>query len=94
MLVFLRHGRTPNNANALLQGQEDSPLDDVGFEQARRAGDFLRRDFAIDRVLTSQLTRTKQSTRRRRGSAVCPVTSTTAGPRSTSASTTCGPSAR
>ncbi len=61
MLIFLRHGRTPNNANALLQGQEDSPLDEVGFEQARRAGEYLRSIHRIDRAQTSHLTRTHQT---------------------------------
>ncbi len=61
MLILLRHGRTPNNAEARLQGQFDSPLDDVGRDQAARAGDYLRQRFEIDRVVTSSLTRTRQT---------------------------------
>lgn len=61
MLIFLRHGRTPNNAQARLQGQEDAPLDDVGFAQAAAAGDYIRERWNIDRVVRSSLTRTAQT---------------------------------
>ena len=61
MLILLRHGRTPNNAQARLQGQFDSPLDDVGVEQARRAGSYIRRRWDIDTVVTSSLTRTRET---------------------------------
>lgn len=61
MLIFLRHGRTPNNAQARLQGQEDAPLDDVGFAQSRAAGEYIRERWQIDRVVRSSLTRTAQT---------------------------------
>lgn len=61
MLIFLRHGRTPNNADARLQGQLDSPLDEVGRTQSRRAGDYIRRRWDIDRVVMSSLQRTAQT---------------------------------
>lgn len=58
VLIFLRHGRTPNNADARLQGQLDSPLDEVGREQARRAGAAIGQRWKVDRVITSSLRRT------------------------------------
>ncbi len=61
MLIFLRHGRTPNNADARLQGQHDSPLDELGREQARRVGESIRGRWDIDRVVTSSLRRTAQT---------------------------------
>ena len=61
VLILLRHGRTPNNADARLQGQLDSPLDEVGRAQARRAGEVLRQRWDVDRVITSSLQRTRQS---------------------------------
>jgi broad specificity phosphatase PhoE len=61
VLIFLRHGRTPNNADARLQGQIDSPLDEVGREQARRAGRAIRNRWDVNRVITSSLRRTSQS---------------------------------
>ena len=60
-LIFLRHGRTQTNATARLQGRLDSPLDDVGIMQAKRAGEGLRARFAVDRVVTSNLVRTRQT---------------------------------
>jgi glucosyl-3-phosphoglycerate phosphatase len=36
-LVLVRHGRTAWNAEGRFQGQADPPLDDLGWEQARRA---------------------------------------------------------
>jgi broad specificity phosphatase PhoE len=61
MLILLRHARTPNNAQARLQGQIDSPLDEVGFEQARRAGEAISARWDVDAVVTSSLARTKQT---------------------------------
>lgn len=61
MLILLRHGRTPNNAEARLQGQFDSPLDEVGRAQATHAGAYIRGRWDIDRVVTSSLARTTQT---------------------------------
>lgn len=61
MLILLRHGRTPNNAAARLQGQVDSALDEVGVEQARAAGEYLRARYDITSVVTSSLRRTRQT---------------------------------
>ena len=40
-LVLLRHGRTAWNKERRIQGHSDIPLDEVGFEQARRAARVL-----------------------------------------------------
>lgn len=63
VLILLRHGRTPNNAQSRLQGQYDSPLDEVGEAQARAAGLYLRDRFDIDHVVTSSLSRTRETAR-------------------------------
>ena len=59
----MRHGRTPNNAQARLQGQIDSPLDEVGFEQSAVVGKALRDRWPVDRVVTSSRRRTRQTAR-------------------------------
>ena len=63
ILILLRHGRTPNNAQARLQGQFDSPLDEVGFEQAAVVGRALRERWPVDRVVASSRRRTGQTAR-------------------------------
>ena len=63
ILILLRHGRTPNNAEARLQGQFDSPLDEVGFDQAAAVGKAIRQRWAVDRVVASSRRRTKQTAR-------------------------------
>ena len=63
ILILMRHGRTPNNAQARLQGQFDSPLDEVGFEQAAAVGEAVRRRWPVDRVVVSSRRRTRQTVR-------------------------------
>ena len=36
--VLIRHGQTSWNAEGIIQGQSDAPLDDVGRTQARLVG--------------------------------------------------------
>ena len=63
ILILLRHARTPNNAQDRLQGQSDSPLDEVGSEQASVVGRALRGRWAVDRVVVSSRRRTQQTAR-------------------------------
>lgn len=63
ILILLRHGRTPNNAQARLQGQFDSPLDEVGFEQSAVVGEALRDRWPVDRLIVSSRRRTQQTAR-------------------------------
>jgi glucosyl-3-phosphoglycerate phosphatase len=59
-LVLVRHGRTDWNAEGRFQGQADPPLDDLGWEQARRAAEVVAamRPAAI---LSSDLRRAHQT---------------------------------
>ena len=43
MLYLIRHGRTANNAARLLQGRVDTPLDELGEQQAATAGEVFSR---------------------------------------------------
>jgi broad specificity phosphatase PhoE len=54
MLILARHGRTAANAQGLLQGRMDMPLDEVGREQARRIAVALA---GVDVVISSPLQR-------------------------------------
>jgi len=56
MIWLLRHGRTAVNAQGLLQGQMDPPLDDMGMQQAAAAAAAVK-GFDIARVVASPLQR-------------------------------------
>ena len=61
MLIMLRHGQTHINAQSLLQGHIDVSLDDVGREQARRCGEFIREHFPDATVISSPLLRARET---------------------------------
>ncbi len=53
VLVLLRHGQTDLNLHRLLQGASDYPLNATGRQQSRQAGEFVRRHYEIDKVISS-----------------------------------------
>ncbi len=55
--LFLRHGRTAHNAQRLVQGFLDVPLDDVGRDEARAAAAHLAANGAPTRIVASDLAR-------------------------------------
>jgi broad specificity phosphatase PhoE len=61
VLILVRHGRTAGNAQGLLQGRLDLPLDDVGRLQARHVGWALS---DADRVISSPLGRARETAAR------------------------------
>lgn len=61
MLILLRHGQTSANAQALLQGRIDLPLDEVGRAQAAKCGEFIRQNFPSAHVVSSPLIRAMQT---------------------------------
>ncbi|WJY68996.1 histidine phosphatase family protein [Corynebacterium auris] len=62
MLILLRHGQTFSNVDrkldTLVPGAE---LTDLGREQAREAGADILREFDVDRVVTSEALRARQT---------------------------------
>jgi len=58
VLILLRHGRTAGNAEGLLQGRLDLPLDDVGRFQAEQVAKALG---PVDRIICSPMQRTLQT---------------------------------
>jgi broad specificity phosphatase PhoE len=61
MLILLRHGQTTANAQALLQGHMNLPLDPEGERQAQRSGEYLRATFPDALVISSPLMRAHQT---------------------------------
>ena len=62
-LLLVRHGESEWNRIGRIQGQTDTPLTELGFEQARRLAEFLaeRYDAAQIRVHSSPMRRAVQS---------------------------------
>lgn len=61
-LYLVRHGQTIFNLKRIIQGWCDSPLTQLGREQAARAGAFLRaRGLEPDHAYTSTLHRTEET---------------------------------
>ena len=59
-LVLVRHGQSTYNARALLQGQADPPLSDLGRAEAERLRPCLP-PFPPERVITSDLRRASET---------------------------------
>lgn len=61
-LYLVRHGRTLFNDKGIIQGWIDSPLTELGIEQARRVGSYFeRKGVAFDHAYSSTLTRTQDT---------------------------------
>lgn len=59
-ITFVRHGESVANRIGRWQGQGDSPLSELGQEQARRVGARLRKR-RFDRVIASDLSRASET---------------------------------
>lgn len=64
MLILARHGRTAANAQRLLLGRMDLPLDELGVQQAAAVGAALRKPGALPvRIVASPLGRAVETAR-------------------------------
>lgn len=59
MLILARHGRTTANAQRLLLGRMDLPLDELGLTQADAVGAALTQSDTPARIVASPLQRTR-----------------------------------
>jgi len=61
-LLYLRHGQTDWNAQNLLQGRSDIPLNETGREQARaRAAELIKRQPPVEVIYASPLVRARET---------------------------------
>lgn len=60
-VVLLRHGETAWNDEGRMQGHAPVPLNETGREQAHAAGAWLADEYAFDRVICSDLYRTRET---------------------------------
>ena len=61
-VVLVRHGETDWNRDNRMQGWAPSTLTDRGREQARALGDHLAERYEFDRLVASDLRRTRETT--------------------------------
>jgi probable phosphoglycerate mutase len=61
-VVLLRHGETPWNRDERMQGWAPVPLSERGREQAAAAAAFVADAYDVDRVVASDLLRTRETT--------------------------------
>lgn len=62
MLYIIRHGETELNSKHVLQGRSDHGLDSKGFDQGRKAAEWLKREgVSFARVYSSPLKRAVQT---------------------------------
>ena len=61
LLTLVRHGQTAANAQNLLQGHVNHPLDEVGLAQVSLLGGALQKIAPVSRVVASPLLRAQQT---------------------------------
>jgi len=71
-VVVLRHGETDWNRDRRIQGWAAAPLNDRGRRQARAAGRHLATAYDVDRLVASDLRRTRETTAELRNVATFP----------------------
>ena len=58
MLYIIRHGETELNSKHVLQGRSDHELDSKGFDQSRKAAEWLKKEgISFTKVYSSPLKR-------------------------------------
>ncbi|WP_436925197.1 histidine phosphatase family protein [Halosimplex amylolyticum] len=60
-VLLVRHGETTWNRDGRIQGWADSSLTDRGREQARALGSHLAAEYDLDRLVASDLQRTRET---------------------------------
>ena len=60
-ILLVRHGETTWNRDGRVQGWADSTLTEAGRDQARAIGTRLANDFDLDRLVVSDLKRTRET---------------------------------
>ena len=60
-LIFIRHAFSQGNLLEVCSGQLDYPLIEKGFEQAKKTAAYLRANYPLEAIYTSDLCRTVQT---------------------------------
>lgn len=60
-IIIVRHGQTNANSEGKTQGQIDTDLNEIGLDQAKKVGQFIRNNYDISEAWSSDLKRTVQT---------------------------------
>jgi len=60
-LILVRHGQTLHNVAGKIAGWTDSPLSDVGLDQAERLGTYVAEHYVLDALYSSPLQRARRT---------------------------------
>ena len=71
-LLITRHGQTKENADGIMQGKEHGNVNEKGFEQINKLIERLK-DEKIDKIISSDLSRCKITTKEIVGKINAPV---------------------
>lgn len=64
LITIIRHGETDDNKNQIIQGHKDSPLNELGIQQARLTGQYLHQSqIRFDQIWSSDLQRAQKTAR-------------------------------
>lgn len=55
--IIVRHGYSTSNQDGKFCGQGDAPLSELGFKQAEEVSEYLKNNFKIDAIYSSDLQR-------------------------------------
>ena len=56
-LILIRHGESAANGKGFFAGHLDVPLSSIGREQARRVGEYVAKNYQVDKIYSSDLSR-------------------------------------
>lgn len=62
-LLLVRHGQSLANLEKVFAGNYDAPLTELGIQQARRTGEFVAENYAVDAIYSSDLSRAWETAR-------------------------------
>lgn len=76
VICFIRHGQTDWNLQSRMQGREEVPLNEAGIAQAKEASNALSKtkdSFGWDKIITSPLSRAKNTAMMIKEATECPL---------------------
>lgn len=62
-IILLRHGYSITNRDGKFTGQTDVPLDELGLRQGEAASEYIFKNYAVDKIYSSDLCRAVDTVR-------------------------------